>query len=55
MLRIGIVYPLVSYRPLANYFFSVRVQLLVAYSYTCRAAFIRVAATCGQTSAAQPA
>ena len=44
MLRIGIVYPLVSYRPLANYFFSVRVQLLVAYRYTCRAAFIRVAA-----------
>ena len=36
---------LVSYRPLANYFYSVRVvQLLAAYSYTCSAAFVRVAA-----------
>ena len=36
---------LVSYRPLANYFFSVRAAAFLAYSYyTCSAAFIRVAA-----------
>ena len=36
--------PLVSYIPLADYFFSVRVAAFEAYSYTCSAAFIRVAA-----------
>ena len=43
--RGSIPLPLVSFRALANYFFSVRAAAFLAYSYyTCSAAFIRVAA-----------